>query len=474
MPLVVGLGLITIGPLTLLVTAIESLVFRIYLKTGFRTVVKRVLVANVISTLAGGLLVVLQDGIVYATDIQESIPAFVRGYRWVGPLLIVAYFAKSVLVEGFWLTRRPFLEKIKRRTSGVLRAVLIGNVLSYLIVGPLFYITTRPHFAGLETTFDASWTVNPELIVYYIDRDNGHVKRMQLSGQDARTLIPFPAYSSLVSEDESTFAYVSTSGSLFACRARDKEPILVRETDKGCFMTTVSLSPDNRRVAYLEPPEDEEWPYSRDAEDTLKVFDLETREAAVLGTVPANEWGSPTAWSADGSIVYLSVVDDQYDVDGGSVTSEQRTIYVFDAEPPFGLREKRRTPPPQADLVVNYLRAQGNSVYLNGRPTIFLPRHIQSGGYDVEVRPYLGGGIRVNRGEKPVLVLQNEYGLLNRSFPSIICAVFLPDGDELLVEWWDQLYVLSLEKRALGLAANGQQFVLRTPEFRVTFEPEGG
>ena len=34
LPLVAGLGLVTFGPLTLLVTVVESLVFRVRLKTG--------------------------------------------------------------------------------------------------------------------------------------------------------------------------------------------------------------------------------------------------------------------------------------------------------------------------------------------------------------------------------------------------------------------------------------------------------
>jgi len=53
--------------------------------------------------------------------------------------MIVACFALSVLIEGFWLTRPRFLEQIGRRKRGVRRAVLFGNFFGYLIVGPLFY-----------------------------------------------------------------------------------------------------------------------------------------------------------------------------------------------------------------------------------------------------------------------------------------------------------------------------------------------
>lgn len=354
----------------------------------------------------------------------------------------------------------------------MLRAVLIGNVLSYLVVGPLFYITTRPHFAGLETTFDASWTMNPDLIVYYVDSRDEHVKRKRLGGAGVSTLIPFPARSFLISEDESTCAFVGKSGSLFVYRAGEREPILVRETDEGCFMTTVSLSPDNRRVAYVEPPPDEEWPYSQNAQETIKVLDLETHEAIALGSAPANDWGSPLAWSADGRSVCWLQIRQEYAANGGGVEPEHRSVYVFDTEPPFGLREKTETMPLLTDLVVNYVRAQGNPVRVGGRPTIIPPRRFQTGGFKVEVWPYLGSGIRVDGNDGPILALQNEYGLLNLSRPAIWSATALPDGNELLLEWWNQLYVLSILQRKLGHAADGSEYVLRTPEFRVSFLPE--
>lgn len=68
-----------------------------------------------------------------------------------------------------------------------------------------------------------------------------------------------------------------------------------------------------------------------------------------------------------------------------------------------------------------------------------------------------------------MLVVQNEYGLLNIGLPAIEGAAFLPHGVELLLDWGGQLYVLGVKTRRLGLVARGTQFVLRTPEFRVSF-----
>lgn len=464
LPLVAALGLATFGPLTLLVTSVEALVFRFFLKTSIRSVFRPVLVANVISTLAGGLILGFQDTIIRATGIDESIPAFVRGYRWLGPSLIVVYFAKSVVVEGFWLTRRRFLDRVNTPLATVWRAVALGNVASYLILGPLFYVTTRPHFAGLETTFDAGWSTNADQVVYFIDRDTEFVRRKRLGGGPVRTLIPCPAWTFIVSEDESTFAYVGTNGNLYAYRAGDDEPILVSADNRECFMTTVSLSPDNTRIAYTDPPGGDSWHYKEGDQESLKVLDLESREVVEVGKRPARGWGEPIAWSAAGDKIFA-----QHRVR----ESQTNTFLAFVSQPPYGLCETRTTPPPQSQLVLNYGRLQGQPVMFGRRPLIEPRREYQAGGYEVETWPYLASALRIRKDGRPVLFLQNSYGLLNLSIPPLMSAVYLSSGDEFLLDWWDQTYLLSLPQRRLGLVANGGQFALRTRAFRVSFKTDG-
>jgi hypothetical protein len=258
---------------------------------------------------------------------------------------------------------------------------------------------------------------------------------------------------------------VGTDGKLLAYRAGDTEPILVRDTDRGCFMMSASISPDNRRLAYREPPPGDGWSHKVGEQDTIQVFDLNTRQTEAIGTVPARDYGHAIAWSADGRRVFVQVID--YSLE----SSQTRWVHVFSAEPPYGLVDRLSAPPPLDEVVENYVRAQGREVYLNGRPVTELPRLSCAEDYEVEVWPYLGSGVKVTRGGQPIMLLQNEYGLLNLSLPPIESAAFLPTHDELLLEWWDQLYVLGLTSRRLGLAANGEEFVLRTPEFRVSFQP---
>lgn len=471
LPIVAVLGIATLGPLTLLVTAVEAFVFRYVLKVDFRRAFLPILIANILSTLAGGVLLFSQDFIVQASGIRDSIPAFVRGYRWLAPCLILGYFLKSILVEGLYLNRPRRRVRLEWPNKGVWRTVLLGNVASYLIVGPLFYYTTRPGFAGLETTFDASWASKPDEIVYFIDHDNHHVKRKQIGKPDVRTLIPESVWTFLVSDDESTFAYVGTDGKLYAYRASAQTPILVQEADYDCFLWAVSLSPDNRRIAYVDPPCGRSFGGDKNIDYFLKVMDLETREVANVGDVPAADWHTCVAWSARGDVIYALRVKRSYDVGSGRKNSEERTVYAFDANPPYGLHDSTSALPPMSDLVVNYGRLRGNpaSVSYHGA-YIQPPRHFHTGGYEVEVWPYLGSGMRI-QGNDVDLFLQNEYGLLNLSWPALQNAFYLPDTGEFLLEWWEQTYLLDLKNRRLGLVADGDGLVLRSPEYRTAFEP---
>lgn len=472
LPIVFATGLMTLGPLTLLVTAVEVLVFRLYLKTRFRKTFVPVLVANLLSTLAGGLVLAFQDSIVEATGIMSSIPAFVRGYCWVALLLIACYFLKSVLVEGLWLTRRSLREKLGRQRWPMVRAIVIGNILSYLIVGPLFYLATRPHFSGLETTFDTSWTRNADTVAYYIDSRDQNIKRTRLDGNDTATLVPFPAQSFLVSEDESTIVYFGPGGSLYAYSRENAVPTLLHKSDRGGFITSASLSPDNRRVAFVTPLIGQDWGTDQNDRTTIQVFDLAGGEADEITSIPENGRVHALAWSADGHSLFAKVEERAYKPGSMRIASSQTLAYVFDSAPPFNLREKSSNRPREIDLAVNYMRAQGFAFqrsWIRGL-TIEPSDTFEMGDYRVNIWPHLMSHVAIRNGEQAPLVVRSEYGLLDWGFPLVESAVALPSQDEILIDWWSQLYVLSIKHRKLGLLADGVQCVLRTPEFRVTFD----
>jgi hypothetical protein len=96
----------------------------------------------------------------------------------------------------------------------------------------------------------------------------------------------------------------------------------------------------------------------------------------------------------------------------------------------------------------------------------------ESGEYRLQVYPYLGTFLRLERDGVPVLVVRNQYGLLDMGRPGLEAPSFLPNGVEILVEWREQLYVIDAEHLRLGLLAEGNSYVLRTPRYRVHFKPD--
>jgi len=470
-PIVCGLGLVTFLPLTLLVSAIESHVFNRRLATGFRPVFRHVFGANLMSTLAGAMLLLGQDSIVRWSGITESIPTFVRGYRWVAPLLVLGYLAKSVLIETLYMTQRSVRSAVPRPAGAMFRAVLVRNLCSYLLVGPLFYFSTRPHFGGLETTFDARWSANAGEVVYYLDPQNHSIRRKQLGSPASEVLVPYPTRAFLVSEDESTIAYFEVDERLYVYRTRENRSIRTPRARGFCLAAMVTISPDNRRIAYVEPPTDRDYPSTSGGQFRVFTFDLESLQRAEVDSLPANDL-CQIVWSADGTSLFALGEREFTRNAQGSLAPPSRPIHVFEADPPFGLRESREVPSALAELVVSFGRFRED---LYGWDTGYAHGSQRSrvGDYTLLVYPYLGSFLRVNRGEESVLLIQNAYGLLNLGGPAVTAATPLREGDEVLLDWGDQTYVLSIPQRRLGLAAAGDHAVMRTSAFRLSFGAEG-
>lgn len=82
LPIAMALGLAIFGPLTMGVSLVEAVVFRLGLGASIRKTFWRILAANVASTLAGAVVFSFQDALLDAASIRSSIPSFVAGYGW--------------------------------------------------------------------------------------------------------------------------------------------------------------------------------------------------------------------------------------------------------------------------------------------------------------------------------------------------------------------------------------------------------
>ncbi|MBI4579317.1 MAG: hypothetical protein HY718_06415 [Planctomycetes bacterium] len=429
------------------VSLVEAIVFRVALGAWIRRAYWRILAANAVSTLTGGIVLAFQDAIIDASGIRRSVPDFVRGYVWVSLVLISLYWAKSVLVEGFIVSTRRFAEQFATTRRRLFRTVVLANLASYLFTGPLFYLVTRPTFGHLQLSKETSWTVNPDVPVYYIDAQDHFVKRITVAGQDRQTVIPYPVTGYIICGRADAYVYRGTDQYLYVLRSLNFTPIRVTNTSERFYMPSVGLSPDQRRLAFVQPSNTDEYPNTW----RLRVADLDNGRIDDAPNLTIETWNPVVAWSADGKQILVSNGDTK--------------VVAIQAAPPWPSSEQERHPP-ISSLAESY--THGSKEALNrGFYNQFMEDTQRE--YRVEDYPYLGSRVWVRRRDQTVLTVTNDYGFLKLGWPTAHSPSFLPKGAEFLLEELGGVYLVGIDQRRMSLLVRGGGYAMLTPRFRVGF-----
>ena len=457
LPIVAAWGLGILIPLTLIVTTIECGVMRAVLSVPLRRTFRRVLVANVVSIPLGGVVSFFDLAVFEQTGILDSIPKFLSGYLWACLIMIGLYFVESSLVEGLIVASAKFSAAIGRRRGSVFKALVLGNVASYCLVGPLYYFATRPTLGAVEATMDTSWTANASLPVYFIDRSDRFIKRVMADGSGKTTVVPYPAAAFSMSGDGEAFVYRGRDGNLYVYRLNDAAPVLVWKTEEQFQMHSVSLSPDQKRVVYARRP-------SAHADDwdryCLTVFDVDTGTSSdVIEGQQENGRDEPVvSWSADGQTIF--------------VWERRSNTAVYQGDAPWTLLDRYRGQgPTRSELADNYVRSSDFSARAAYDWGVILYRD-EKNSHRIMCLPGLRGSVTVSHDKREVLHIHCGYGLLKISPYSPYSPTFLPNGEEAVLEWWGQLYVLDVPNNRLGLLTDGFRYVLPTPRFTPMFTRE--
>ncbi len=451
LPLVALAGLVVLGPLTLLVSLVEWLVFRCLLAVRTGGVFRRILGANVLSTFAGVFVWACQNSVLNASGIDAALLTFARGFWWVAGILILLYLAKSLLVEGLFMATRAFSQRVARSRLQILRAVLLGNLASYCITGPLFYIATRPTFGHLKLLDNTRWTSNAEVPVYFIDGDDQFIKRIKVDGTGLATVVPFAAAAFLVSEDQSTFAYRGTDGYLYVYRAGAAGPDLVWQTGSRFHMDGVSIAPDNTRVAFAADRIGGAGLESSGHE--LRVFDLISGEAHTVADCVLFLFDPIVSWSRSGEFVF-----------GGR---GNEGVVVVRGEPPYvvvGHKSFEALTP--SEFPLNFVRSATG--WWSSRDDWGPDMNEDSKDSDrIRCWPGLGAHCVVKRNDERILFVADGSGLLKLGMRAPHSPTFLSAGSEVLFEWWGQLWLLDIDQRRLGMLTSGKNYVMPIERFRV-------
>lgn len=449
LPIVALGGFVVFAPLTLVVVAIELLIFRQTLRIAPRRAFRPVLAANIFSTLAGILVFLFQDVGIRYSGIGRSVSGLLNGYLWFSLLLIVVYFAISVLVEATSLMRWAKSE-VHVASGRIFRVVTLANMASYLVVGPLYYFSTRPTFSDVTVMDHAEWTANSGETLYVIDPRDHFLKRVRLGKQQAETVVPFPVADFLVADGGAAYAYRGTDGNLYAWRPRNAAPTLIAATAERFLMPSVSMCGSRVAYALKTSPDQSRSPV------VVKVFDLDC-----AATMTVAQYDDPdllmreVAWSADGQVLYVRV--------------KHQAVERFEGRAPhWPLGAVGASDLSSADLADNLLRNASGSWWSRDDWGVALPRTETRGALQVEAYPFLGARVSVTR-RGATRVLRNDYGLLELGLPAFESPTILPHGDEVLLEWSDQVYLLDVERWRLGFVANGLKYVVDSPKFRTSF-----
>ncbi len=451
LPLVLLLGLVTIGPLTLFVAAVESLAFRGLYRSRLRVTFGLVLVANILSTVAGLMVYAFQDLVLHEMGIRSAAD-FAHHYLNGALVLIGLYLLVSVLVEGLYLARRKVAERLGLGRGDLWKGIAAANVLSYTFMGPIFYFSTRPTFHGLEFVDSPAAVTDCTDAIYFIGSEDRHLFRIRPDGTGREEVVPHEVRAFVVSQDQTAFVYRGPGNDLWFFRQGDARPRRIWKTDERFHTSEFDLSADASRVAFASTSE-------------VFVYDLSVGRIVGRSGLTGDGWGGGSSHSVD----LLAWDGDDPDVLHCYRSGGWQSWRVSEDS-------VAATAAPVRRLVGNYRRCMPGSSW-GGRHDwgVPLPSAQDHGELSLFSVPGLGKSVRVYRNGMPVIVFHNDYGLLNMGSPGPSEACFLSEPGMVLCGGSDRLYVLDALKKRVAELAQGDEFVAAIPEFQASawFDGEG-
>jgi hypothetical protein len=185
----------------------------------------------------------------------------------------------------------------------------------------------------------------------------------------------------------------------------------------------------------------------------LNVVDLESQAITCIPYFRLESYNPPPiCWNPEASAVY--------------VPRDEESVWRIRREPPYtSTIIPRDSEPTLEHRAENYCPLRWRNAYDRSLKD-------QAAGYGVRVYPYIGAHLTISRPDGSKAYLRNDYGVLAFGWPGPHSPAFLPNGHEVLLDWWDQLYILDIPNWRLGLVVNGSRYALCTPRFRVDLRPE--
>ncbi len=404
----------------------------------------RILLRANLTSLAAGIPIKFLgawiDDLRPAVDLEEELAAWPAA----AALGIALFFAATVLTEAWVIWRWVRMESWPVTRSRTWAVVTLANVVTYVVLAPMYYLATRPSHDIQTFTAGAAGAKAPPDEVWYCEEGTGFLCRTDTRGGQRTLVIPRDVRDFQWHAASGRVLYRGGDNGLYLFDPERATNILCWATGDAYSMDEVACSPLGRHVAWLT---------------------TETRELWVRRAGVGPEGPSGVAFPQDPQAVAWTDREDEFLL---CFPKERSLVRLGDDG---GIRE---VVPAGA---VRPARVYGRfGVYVGGaslqRDTRGREPRVTYEWHRVEpwfIRAFwgLGSRVRMSAGGSSVTVADNP-GLLHLGRRRFWNVCLLPEKREALFDDDRAIYLLDFDGRKVGRVAAGRDFVLPIPRFERT------
>ena len=421
LPIAIAYGVGIFLPLLLFNTTVEAPVMGRFLGIGFSELWPSWFKANIWSLLAGIPALILNEALT-GWFLPPELSRRVRAYPFFLILFILVFFVATCFVEFLYARRIVRKRELAVRSGAMAKGIVLANLISYAVLGPVYFFIEYPRTDVLEFASDARWSKQPALQVVAVG-SNGQLVTATVEGNKNRIVVPYEVRDYVVSADLTKVLYRGTGDRFFIFKDGSNQP--VPELGFWCRAPEMDFSPHGKYAAFIK------WDTHQ-----VRVFDSTLGQFKDVPTFGEGV-NCRLAWSSKEDTLYLRT---------------DREDWEIVIEP--GVAYRHLTGPP-TDFADHYGRV-GTTWSRDGvRYT-----NDKDGPLRLAVRMGWGNHLVVWNQKETIIRLKDPAGQLG-----IEQAVFLQGNSEVLVGVGEFIYILDVPSKRIGPVMNGQEFIALAKPF---------
>jgi hypothetical protein len=421
LPILAAYGVSIFLPLLLFNATVEAPIMGRFLGIKFSEIWPSWFKANVWSLLAGIPALMVNETLT-GWFLPGELGQRYRAYPFFLVFFILVFFSATCLAEILYAGRFVRKNGVQVSRNVMVKAVLLANLVSYAVLGPVYFLIEYPRGDIREFASGTPWVKGAALTVVAVGR-NGRLEAATAGGRDQRVIVPYEVRDYVLSTDLTQVLYRGSGDRFYFFKNGTNQP--VPELGFLCRAPEMDFSPAGKYAAFFDA-----------ATHQIRVF--ESKESR-LKEVPtfAEGYNCSLVWSSKEDTLYLKSDKDYWEI-------------VLGADVAY--RHLTNSP---GDFANHYGRL-GNTLSREGA---FYSYH-QAGALKLGVRHGWGNRLVVSNQRETILTLRDPAGQLY-----VEQAFFLEGSGEVLVGVGDFVYILDVPSKRIGPVMEGQEFIALAKPF---------